>query len=1107
MIPTNPTSGCPDPETLGMLNEGKLTGTEFEEVQRHLASCDACVEAIGVASAWLRYDGTMSRAIEPSRLVIMHSRARHATWLAAAAAVIMVAGITFWLGRPKAGDARGVAPLIAAAPANYRVVEPRLSGFTWARLKQVRSTQSDDDPAYLKLAGAAGEVLERAQRDSSVEAKHAAGVANLLLRKPAKAIGALEDASTRTRDAAVWNDLAAGRYLLAVQSQRPADLPVALAAADKAIEFSPRFAEAHFNRALILTRMGLRDDAAAEWREYLTIDSTSPWSQEARERLAALQTPKRSFRDALRALDAKTAGAVVAEFPQEARSWFEVEVLGVWGEAMLRDRRDDAGRRGDAVSQLGIARSIAASLREKNGEKLLADAIAAIDGAAHDPARLRMLADAHSGYRAARLAYRDLALQNAERGLRDAASKFDSASSPMADVARFYVACALIDQNRVAEARTLLEELAARSRNGHVALRAQVHSKLGPAYGYDGRWSEALRALRIALRDFQALGETRNAAYTSAVIASTYDLAGERDEAWTHRVAALDLLSRAGEHDRIVAALSDAVRADMRSGSRVASALLRIEIEEAKRAGQPLFVADAYRRRALLAAETNEFDEGVADLAEARQIIATVGDSGLRTRLAAECDVAEGVLVRRRDPARSVTLLSSALKFFEASGTRLFVPDCLLQRGRSYRASGRLDKAHDDFAAAIEAIDEQRHHAAAMGDDGLVVAASALFEESVELLIDRGENELAFAFAERGHSRALLEHLSAGATPATAGEIRAALPAGTALLEIVSLPKGIAIFRVTPGEIRVFRQTIEDAMLRSSNAELREVIRREGPIVDIVAIASKLYAELIAPALAGIDAESLILVGGPEVQSLPWPALYDATRKQYLIERFSLTVAPSAAIWRANSRRGVATQGNRLLIVSNRGEGRPDLGELAAVEEEIRAIADLYRDRELLAGADATPSRFLAAAANADVVHFAGHARATADAPDPALLLTADANGSAELYASQIARSSLPRPRLAVLAACDTMTRETQRPDALPSLARAFLAAGVPEVVGTLWPIDDQHAAALFAEFHRRLAVGESTANALRHAQLSLLRGGTNASHPIGWASVEIIGG
>jgi CHAT domain-containing protein len=56
------------------------------------------------------------------------------------------------------------------------------------------------------------------------------------------------------------------------------------------------------------------------------------------------------------------------------------------------------------------------------------------------------------------------------------------------------------------------------------------------------------------------------------------------------------------------------------------------------------------------------------------------------------------------------------------------------------------------------------------------------------------------------------------------------------------------------------------------------------------------------------------------------------------------------------------------------------------------------------------------------------------------------------------------------------------------TLATGFLAAGASAVIGTRWPVDDDTAAALSLRLHLHLQAGREPAEALRRAQLDLLR-------------------
>ena len=92
------------------------------------------------------------------------------------------------------------------------------------------------------------------------------------------------------------------------------------------------------------------------------------------------------------------------------------------------------------------------------------------------------------------------------------------------------------------------------------------------------------------------------------------------------------------------------------------------------------------------------------------------------------------------------------------------------------------------------------------------------------------------------------------------------------------------------------------------------------------------------------------------------------------------------------------------------------------------------------------------------------------------------------LYAFEIEHHALPQARLVVLAACGTAAGEASRLEGALSIARPFLAAGVPAVVASLWDADDTTSRRFFVAFHRNLLAVGDPATALRQTQLGFLR-------------------
>jgi CHAT domain-containing protein len=77
---------------------------------------------------------------------------------------------------------------------------------------------------------------------------------------------------------------------------------------------------------------------------------------------------------------------------------------------------------------------------------------------------------------------------------------------------------------------------------------------------------------------------------------------------------------------------------------------------------------------------------------------------------------------------------------------------------------------------------------------------------------------------------------------------------------------------------------------------------------------------------------------------------------------------------------------------------------------------------------------------------------------------------------------------LVVLSACETGLGKLSSGDELVGLTRAFIYAGTPSVVASLWKVEDSSTAALMASFYKNLKT-MSKVDSLRQAQLQLIRG------------------
>src|SRR5262249_28718476 len=109
------------------------------------------------------------------------------------------------------------------------------------------------------------------------------------------------------------------------------------------------------------------------------------------------------------------------------------------------------------------------------------------------------------------------------------------------------------------------------------------------------------------------------------------------------------------------------------------------------------------------------------------------------------------------------------------------------------------------------------------------------------------------------------------------------------------------------------------------------------------------------------------------------------------------------------------------------------------------------------------------------------------------------------LYMHEIMNLRLPA-RLVVMTGCETGLGRLRRGGGLEGVSRAFWAAGVPSVMGTLWPIADNEATAeLTTALYRYLAKGMDKRQALQRAKLDLVAARQFAD-PFYWAPLILIG-
>jgi tetratricopeptide (TPR) repeat protein len=577
-------------------------------------------------------------------------------------------------------------------------------GFAWVAPGPIARRAREGPPPKLSFAVAALELRSAGASCASADALATRGVGLAALGDLDRAIVTLEEAiALDASRAAWWSDLAAIRLTRAVRDGHALELPQALEDSSEALARDPSLREASFNRALALTRLGLRHPAADAWSTYLSQEVDPAWRAEA-----------------------ATERAAIAASPEpDAQSWREQlldQLLPEWASSGAVERRRIESTLPDV---LGNARPLF-----------------------HESA-----AAGYRHYGVARRHYAGGQLRSARHEFAIAVSQLP-AGNRVAGWASYYVA--VVDylaqdlDKSLARLDAIRHHLAMRK---DVALQGHVGWLRGMALVLRGQHREALVEYRAASENLRTAGEHANAAFVAGLLAEEMDWLGDPDGAWESRLQALRSAPRSGT------LLSAAGIARMNNWLYLARAIQTQAVKTAS--GNSRDLADSLRAMALTSADLGDRDEACETIEQAEQALAGATDA-YTARQHAELDAARAES-RCGGAASAMAAATRAITFFARSAV-VRLPDVYASRAALHRRAGRTREAAIDLEAALADLEAEAQHAprlsvrASFGEP-----VRRVTNELVSLRLDGGEIAGALAAADRSRSlelRSRIEPLS-----------------------------------------------------------------------------------------------------------------------------------------------------------------------------------------------------------------------------------------------------------------------------------------------------------------------------------------------------------
>ncbi|MBM4439823.1 MAG: CHAT domain-containing protein [Candidatus Rokubacteria bacterium] len=466
----------------------------------------------------------------------------------------------------------------------------------------------------------------------------------------------------------------------------------------------------------------------------------------------------------------------------------------------------------------------------------------------------------------------------------------------------------------------------------------------------------------------------------------------------------------------------------------------------------------------------------------AEEVRSELSDTGLRTGYLDEkqglYQLAARLALRLRRPGE-------AFGYAEASRARAFLDllgnQTALSKGRTgalvdeeLRLRARLAEA---AALSGEADD---------GDPARARAAREAAERDYRAFIDRVRKESV--------EQASLMSVE----PVTLTEIQALLPADTTLLEYMVGTDNALVWIVERTSVQALVLPVDRATLVAEVRGFRDAISALAPLEQVRDRGAVLYQRLLAALRPQIRGSRLLVVPHDVLHYLPFAALRGPDGR-WLVEDLAVSTLPSASVLKFLAGKGAGASHRTLAV------GNPDVGtalNLPWAEREARLIGQRLPATTVLVRGEATEARAKQLLGQAGLVHFATHGELNETDPlASALLLTPGGGDDGRLEVRELFTLEL-QARLVVLSACETGLGTLSRGDELVGLQRAFLYAGTPAVMTTLWKVDDRASFDLIRAFYDTLGA-DGAVQALRHAQLVTM--GAHP-HPFSWAAFGLSG-
>jgi CHAT domain-containing protein len=912
----------------------------------------------------------------------------------------------------------------------------------------------------------------------------------------------------------------------------------------QALRIEATLTDAVFNQAICLERLGLLDPALRSWEKYLELDPNGGWREEAQERIEALKKQKqkvmfdqeRIFREFLAASESGVEADIWQAFlagSQMRGNLITERLLDQYLELLSQGNRAEAGKRLDLLTTAGRIEA------EKSGDLQTRDLASfyrtlRIQQVGPISSARRTMNEGIERSRKSRQEGMVLCRQAHEKFLQ-AGNKIDAAASNLT------IGILLTRVSDYAAARKIAEPIAQYARHKkYLSLQVRSLHLLADLNYSQNALAQGVRYSNSALIAAGSRNDWGIRVGIFGFLAYAYWALGFRDQSLNYSLQALRISSGRPTEPEMLWSTYRQAADSLNSVSRLHTSLLFEEeaLQQAVMMKRPHLISRSYGFLSETLVKLNRRPEAIRFAKKDLEIGDLYASDSMGEDIKAHALLRLGHLFRETGQmAESRQAYNECIKISESRKIHYERLDAHRGRLLLYLAQSDYLSAQTELDKAIELFEQNR---TLVEDDDLKTnffeTGHDIYNLGIELAVSSKQDyRQAFRYSEQARARSLRDLLQAASRrspqtpvrvlpgdPLDSPQIRNRIPASAQVVQYSCLNDYLYFWVISSTEFFGNRQAVRLEDLTRMVNEYLECIKDPNRERQTDWLAKALFDILIKPLERRLDPDKEVyIVADKPFHQLPFGALIERTTGKYLVEKFVIAYSPSTTVFlhctgAAKQKAGAPVE--RCLSVGESVFRQFDLKDssLPSTKKEAEQIAFHYgRNARVLLDSLATEPMVREAMKNAEIIHIATHGLINEKRSEYSSLAlweedtteTPDADGM--MYASEISRLNLPFTRLAVLSACQTLIGRHYQGEGMMGLGRAFLAAGVPLVVASLWNVDSPTTAIFMDRFHaHRTKVGMTTAKAIRETQREMLKNDSVAiRHPSAWAGFILVGG